>query len=590
MEDKIIIDKKISKIDIISTLIISNKNILILGIIPIILLLIDNSWIFPNPFSGYADDWLYTGYFLNFQSFHSVFGNLYFVSRLPWIIPGYLIYNLFPVSISVYVLHLFFYYCSIISLYLILKNTVSEHAGFISALLFSFYPFFMREIGANYVFGAVIAYLLLAFLMITKSYNSKNQFLLLFFAGIFSTLLLFTNLFTILLLPIIGLYYIIVYSNCLRKEFIPSGVALALGALFVFDLMCIFNQILTGDFDFYSPQIRASFYYTTWTNEWWHPWSEWILNAPWLILPAIGVVISIIYAIFIIHSSEKRNIVHLFFILSYLILFFIFLALELYGKPVLEIVYYASILIPLLFLALGPFFHRIFEKFTNKNGVYFSYSCIGILLFGYILETKSVNIAYFINNIILVIITFFIIAILTLFYFFNRVISQKKFMALGIFVICLFSILYIGNFSVVFPKGFDTYENGYYAIMDSALQIKETFPHSDVKFWYNTSESDKGVSYGNFFTLANSVYLWGWSKYSSEFPLLPFSDGANNVSFTNHYQNIAVLSTDDNAFELVNLSFSNYDKKPIFISRHVIHHNKIRYNLILLKLPEKKIS
>ena len=305
MEDKKIINKTFSKIEIVFSKIVANKNILLLVIVPLILLLIDKRWIFPNPFSGFADDWLYTGYFLNFQSFYSEFGNIYFVSRLPWIMPGYLFYNLFPVNISVYLLHLTFYYCSIISLFLILKYTIGEQAGFLSALLFSFYPFFMREIGANYVLGPIIAYLLLTLLMITKSKNSKNRFFFLFFAGSFSILMLFSNLFTIVLLPTIILYYIVIHNNGFRKEFILSAAAFALGAIFIFGLMCIFNMILTGSFDFYSPQIHALFYYSTWTNEWWHPLSEWIFNAPWMILPTIGVIISIIYVIVFIYSSEK---------------------------------------------------------------------------------------------------------------------------------------------------------------------------------------------------------------------------------------------------------------------------------------------
>ena len=589
MEDKITPSKKLARIEYGFSKIIANKKILILLIIPLILLLIDNRWIFPNPFSGFADDWLYTGYFLNFQSFHSVFGDLYFSSRLPWIIPGYLIYNLFPVSISVYLLHLIFYYCSIISIYLILRYTISEQAGFLSALLFSFYPFFMREIGANYVFGAIIAYQFLTLLMITKSKNSKNRFFFLFFAGSFSVLMLFSNLFTIILLPTIGLYYIAMYYDNIPEKIIPSAAAFALGTLSVFGLMGIFNMILVGNFDFYSPQIRALFYYSNVTNEWWHPLSEWIFNTPWLILPVIGAVISVIYMITIIHSSEKRNTVHLFFVLNYLMLFVLFFGMELSGKTVYEAVYYTSIIFPSLFLAWGLFLHRMFEKFSNKNEACFSYLCVVLLVLGYVIETRSSIEEFFITDTLLWIDAFFIIAIVALFYCFNRIINQKNLMILGFFLICLLVILYIGNFSVAFENGFDSYENGYYAIMDSTILIKETFPDSDIKFWYNTSESYNKVSYGNFFTLVNCVYLWGRSKYSSDFPLLPFDEGPN-TSLTNQYQNIVVLSTNDNASEMVNLSFSKYDERPVLISRHVIQHNKIRFNLIFLKVPKEKAS
>src|SRR5690242_9716994 len=38
--------------------------------------------------AGFLDPWFYTGYFTNFAYLVRQFGPTYFVSRLPWILPG----------------------------------------------------------------------------------------------------------------------------------------------------------------------------------------------------------------------------------------------------------------------------------------------------------------------------------------------------------------------------------------------------------------------------------------------------------------------------------------------------------------------
>src|SRR3954453_9704756 len=46
--------------------------------------------------AGYLDPWFYTGYFTNFSYLIHHYGLNYFVSRLPWIIPGLVAFQMAP--------------------------------------------------------------------------------------------------------------------------------------------------------------------------------------------------------------------------------------------------------------------------------------------------------------------------------------------------------------------------------------------------------------------------------------------------------------------------------------------------------------
>src|SRR5262245_46465629 len=57
-----------------------------------------------NP-SGTIDPWLYTALFVNFDQVYAHFGNTYYASRLPWIVPGRIVHGVLPVDAAYWVLH-----------------------------------------------------------------------------------------------------------------------------------------------------------------------------------------------------------------------------------------------------------------------------------------------------------------------------------------------------------------------------------------------------------------------------------------------------------------------------------------------------
>src|SRR5262249_7589238 len=130
----------------------------LLLILPVLLLTINHHWVFSD--TRRIDPWVYFGYYLNLPNHLHAFGGTYYGTRLSTIIPGYLAYQLLPPLAANYILHLILDYASVLSLYMILSQTLSRRAGFLAATCMGCHFFFLQAIGWDYVDGFSIAYLL----------------------------------------------------------------------------------------------------------------------------------------------------------------------------------------------------------------------------------------------------------------------------------------------------------------------------------------------------------------------------------------------------------------------------------------------
>src|SRR5215469_3743927 len=82
-------------------------------------------WLF-GPYSnfspiGYLDPWFYTGYFTHFNYIVAHYGATYYVSRLPWILPGLLAYKIATPLFANAVLNTLILACCTTSLYWIVN-------------------------------------------------------------------------------------------------------------------------------------------------------------------------------------------------------------------------------------------------------------------------------------------------------------------------------------------------------------------------------------------------------------------------------------------------------------------------------------
>ena len=67
---------------------------MVLTAYPLLLMLVNDSWVFGDPFSATIDDHIYTGYFFNLRQYLNAFPAVYFGTRLPWILVGSVVHAL----------------------------------------------------------------------------------------------------------------------------------------------------------------------------------------------------------------------------------------------------------------------------------------------------------------------------------------------------------------------------------------------------------------------------------------------------------------------------------------------------------------
>ena len=110
------------------------------------------------PTSGFIDPWLYTGYFTNFRYLLAHYGFTYYVSRLPWILPGRLAFGIASPEGASLLLCSGIVAVSAVSLYWIVRWYYGRAPALLAAVVLIVNPYFMASAGWQYPDGAAIAY------------------------------------------------------------------------------------------------------------------------------------------------------------------------------------------------------------------------------------------------------------------------------------------------------------------------------------------------------------------------------------------------------------------------------------------------
>lgn len=353
-------------------------DILVLLLAPAFLCLAIPDWIFAP--SSFIDSYVYLGYFRNFSQHVMAFGDTYYGTRLPFIIPGYICYNIFPPLVANYVLHLGFYYMAIFSLYFIVRITVNRRAALLAALFMGFYPYFLAATGWDYVDGAGIGYFLLTVLLLTlvarsprvnqpenqNHYSSarlsKKGGLLLFLAGTSVAAMIYTNTFLFIMAPSLVLYYLVLTQPRSWNLLLKSGLVVVYSVILTTLLLGAVNVAAGGSFLFFIPSILVAGSLLIGSNPWLITGYTWLLQVPFMVFPSfifltsfLSIIVSLVRvksSLFTINSLlqvARANI----FSLCHLLNFLFMLILQLLGKPSFQLQYYASYLMPTAFLAAG---------------------------------------------------------------------------------------------------------------------------------------------------------------------------------------------------------------------------------------------
>jgi len=245
--------------------------------------------------TGYLDPWLYTGYFTHFSYLLRHGGVTYYVSRLPWIVPGWFVFKIAQPAAATILLNALIVAVSASSLYFIVYWRYGKWPAVLACIALATNPYFMFAVAWDYPDGPAIAYAFLgtACFMRPKQGRLPNAVL----GGFCAALSGFTNmagapvLLAMLTIPI-WRYRRSLWLLAKEVAYIICGV---LAATLI---LAPLGKALLNSFLFFMPQVRQILYVSShpeYLANMWGTGNAWIPKAirlaPVLFLTLVGPVV-----------------------------------------------------------------------------------------------------------------------------------------------------------------------------------------------------------------------------------------------------------------------------------------------------------
>jgi hypothetical protein len=245
-----------------------------------------------NP-SGTVDPWLYTALFVNFDQIYAYFGTTYYVSRLPWIVPGRIVHGVLPVDAAYWVLHGLMYAGGVAALFFLVRRHLGLAAGVIGAATLALSPLYWNAQYWDYIDGVSLTYLAAGLCFGLPLTNGVRRAASVGVGGFFLAAAVTTNLFVALVAMTYPIAYVFVQpAKGLRQRFVlalKDVVAFLLGAATLLVALGLHSRTNGGSFVFFQPQvdvIRSGI-----IDDYKIPGYEWLRSEPRLLVPGFLVVV-----------------------------------------------------------------------------------------------------------------------------------------------------------------------------------------------------------------------------------------------------------------------------------------------------------
>jgi hypothetical protein len=224
-----------------------------LAVLPWVLLVFDDSWIYPLP--GTLDAWLYHGFMTNYSRFVELFPSTYYGTRLAWIVPGHFVFAVFPPIIGNLALHIGFYYLAIGATFALLWRLSDQTRAFIGAVMMGTSPPILFAIGSNYVDGPVITYALVALATAAWASTSPLRHRWLLASGAATALMVHSNLVSVMVVPLLPIVLLSLSSS--PRPSTRDGFTYMAGAIVATLALGIVSVTVGGgSWAFFMPSIR----------------------------------------------------------------------------------------------------------------------------------------------------------------------------------------------------------------------------------------------------------------------------------------------------------------------------------------------
>jgi len=233
------------------------------------------------------DTWFYFGHFTRLGEYRNVealIGNNYYQTRLPYLIPGYVIFSVFSEPWAKFILGYVSYAVTTASFYYLVSANFDRQKAALVTALFATDVFFVRGYGWNYVDIGVIAYFTMGMAAITWAGQSDSWRLAkMALAGFAFACMLFVHFGAVILaVPALAyLWYLMPQARTQRGiTFLFGGLLLgAIAAQLVFGVL---NKAIWGSRFFFLLEQLAVGRIELRTNPSWESPFALLKNGPWV--------------------------------------------------------------------------------------------------------------------------------------------------------------------------------------------------------------------------------------------------------------------------------------------------------------------
>jgi hypothetical protein len=336
------------------------RGIGILISIPVILSAINSNWLYTQV--GLVDPWYNVAYFLHYDD-PSFLNDIYKIARLSWIIPGFIVYQIFSPVVANYILHMGCLFISVVFLFLTLNRPFGYRIAFATAACLAIYvPFHEKW---DYQNAPAAAYYIVAYYLITVAALSDRNRNYLFLAGMAFVAAIHATIVFINMVPILGFHFLVLYRHQSgrfpsAKELFRLTISFMAGIITLTIALGLINLGIGRDFLFFRIllDIVASRVSDSSGNAaWWLPWSSWWFLDPYqyfyfgsaVFVTCIAVVI---FAV-LMKGRIRANSIALSVQVQYLFLVGLWVFWQSAGQDALQPDYFAYPLIPGMFVALA---------------------------------------------------------------------------------------------------------------------------------------------------------------------------------------------------------------------------------------------
>jgi len=272
-------------------------SILTLSLIPIILALVNQEWMFTR--AGEDDPWWYIslGYFYYKDPLLAF--NSYKISRVPWILVEYFIRNLFTPTTAAIVLTLIFVIPGSIGFYLLVCRFFSKEVGFISAALLSTFSYYMVNRSPDYHNAGGSLFFIWSLYFLTLAVQSKSRQRGWFFVcGAVYGLAVHSELFVLGCFPAMIVQFVMLNWAGKKRPILEAVLFGLLGFLTTTGLLGLAAVLSGRSFFFFMNQIILLNHFSGSGRSWYLPEnSGWPLQAKHLALPVAAFLFAAGWAI-----------------------------------------------------------------------------------------------------------------------------------------------------------------------------------------------------------------------------------------------------------------------------------------------------